>query len=314
MKYLFLFFPLVLISCSDNSKTETGDTNKQVIDSLTSIINSNNDSIRRYLDHLPAVSVVVSPASVLVRNGENFEAKVCLAGHLWLTDRPVAVTINNAEVPVKNNVATYRMKATQEGLVTYNGVAKIARPDGTMNEYPFTGSYYVSSAAPARAASSEKELDSIYRATCEIPRGAFPGKGPVYEDWLNSTLDFGDKNIQDAGALNHIMGTQDSILDDLRNVNRPLRFDSLVMVITPVASVIRPGDEYVAFIYLAGTSITHNIEIQCGNTSQNIRNGENISVKAPGTGMQEYSGTIFYEELDKRDSIPFSTQYFVEEK
>lgn len=315
MKNLILLLPLFLAACSGEPKEEVNVPDQHTTDSLLTIIDANNEEIRNLINDIPKLNGVLLPQSNVLHSGESYEAQVGLAGRFTF-DRHDVITIDNAELPKAGNVGVYRTTtATKEGAVVYNGVVKVEAPDGTSREIPFTGSYYVSASAPEAIQNSTAPMDSIFPAMWGLKGSAFPGHEQDYKSWVISTLRFREeKGNDDMDSYQRTIARQDSIIEAFTKAPvATLKFDSLVVVVCPVSAVVKPGDPYVAFIYLAGLSTTMNVELREGNSSEAINNGSKIKRKPGGTGVQHYTGVIWFEDANnQRDSIVVSSNYFVE--
>lgn len=315
MKLLPLFLPFLLFLVSCSSETAPDNKEKQVADSLVNLIRNKNTEIGELVSGLPKLYAVVQPVSIAVHAGENFEGEIYLAGQLTIPDRIPEIYVENFRLPASSGLATYRIKATQEGLHTYSGVIKVrSQYDGQLTEYPFSGSYYVSASAPAAKASSAIKLDSVCPYFLKTGKTDLPGHEQDYKVWISSTRGFVYDSTQTLAALSAIGSRQDSIIRSLNSMHgNELKFDKLTPIVSPVSPIVRPGDEYIAFIYLGATSTIEEMETTINGSKAKLRNGETIRFKAGEAGIQAYQGKIVFEDRSRnRDSIAVNGLYFAE--
>jgi gliding motility-associated protein GldM len=83
----------------------------------------------------------VIPNSSVVLQGEEYVAEVFLAAE-DTTQQPTII-INNRQVEVEDGKATYRVKANEPGVFSWNGLIKYRTPAGIIKNYPFEQEYQV---------------------------------------------------------------------------------------------------------------------------------------------------------------------------
>jgi hypothetical protein len=309
MKNILLLLPLFLVACSGENKSEPNIPDQHQLDSLSSIIDANNKVIGEFIDKVPRVNVVLLPATPAIKSGEQYVTRVILAGHLSFGNPKIM--LGNTELPMSGDIATYRVKTSEEGSFTYQGVAKM-EVNGNVTDYPFTGSYVVSASAPATTTA-----DATPGNTCParwlLDPASFPGHQHDYATWTTSTLKCADLHIRNMDSLHQIISVQDSIIHDFKTApEATMKFDQILIGISPASSVVKPGEEYVAFIYVAAISTSQHIEIRLADKTTAILNGETMKFSGKGSGIQQINGTIFYDRPDlMRDSIDFRSTYFV---
>ena len=137
---------------SGSWETEKFD-NKPVVAAVTLLSQLQSDiraaegeTLREILNNVDAGDVRVNemnafviPRSQVVMKGSQFAADIVMAA-VDSTDRPV-ITINGRELPYGEN--RFVETASTLGTREYSGFVKSHNPDGTVSEYPFSGSYTV---------------------------------------------------------------------------------------------------------------------------------------------------------------------------
>lgn len=85
------------------------------------------------------LSAFVVPHSQIVMKGQQYSADILLAA-VDTTDRPI-ITINGVELPAGET--TYNVAAVTSGLNEYNGELIFHNADGSLQTFPFSGSFNV---------------------------------------------------------------------------------------------------------------------------------------------------------------------------
>jgi gliding motility-associated protein GldM len=83
----------------------------------------------------------VIPESSIVLQGDEYVAQVFMAAE-DTTQQP-QIFINNQSVPVRDGIATFRVKTTEPGTFSWSGLIKYKTPAGITKDYPFTQQYQV---------------------------------------------------------------------------------------------------------------------------------------------------------------------------
>ncbi len=83
----------------------------------------------------------VIPNSNIILQGDEYMAEVFLAA-ADTTQQP-EILINNRPVPVKDGIATYRIKTSEPGSFSWSGLIRYKTPAGIIKEYPFRQEYQV---------------------------------------------------------------------------------------------------------------------------------------------------------------------------
>ena len=312
MKKLVFALPLVLAACSSDNNSISCEQNDYMCDSLSAVVAANNDSIQKYLGNMPKMCGLLLPESSLVKKGEEFNAKIGVVSALRFGD--FTATINDETVTASDHVVVYRVKADKEGPVTYNGVLKFVNPGGTTTEYQFTGSYYVSASAPSVTVEENPKMEDYVPQSWQTGTNDFDGHKHDYKTWFTSTLNFDVAAEHDSTSLARIIVTQDSIISAITNMQKvSFKFDQLLVAISPVSAIVKPGEEYVAFIYPVGLNSVLKVDVKQDDTGEEYQSQKKISHKAAETGFQHYSNVFWFETQDgKRDSVIVNANYFVE--
>ena len=103
------------------------------------------------------IGAKVVPKSQYVFLGESYEAEIFVAG--YDTKQNPTVVIGGRSIDGKEGVALYQAAATSEGPKTYEGVIKMAAPNGEMMSYPFKSEYIV---APPTLTISPTKMNVFY--------------------------------------------------------------------------------------------------------------------------------------------------------
>ena len=103
------------------------------------------------------VGAKVVPTSQYVFLGESYEAEIFVAA--YDTKQNPTVLIGGSSIAGKEGVALYQAAATSEGLKTYEGVIKMASPNGDIISYPFKNEYIV---APPTLTISPTKMNVFY--------------------------------------------------------------------------------------------------------------------------------------------------------
>jgi gliding motility-associated protein GldM len=103
------------------------------------------------------VGAKVVAKSQYVFLGENYEAEIFVAA--YDTKQNPQVLISGRSISGAEGVALYKVPATSEGPKTYEGVIRIAAPNGDMMTYPFKSDYIV---APPTLTISPTKMNVFY--------------------------------------------------------------------------------------------------------------------------------------------------------
>ncbi len=100
----------------------------------------------------------VIPSSSVVLQGDEYVADVFLAAE-DTTQQP-EIFINNQQVPVTDGKATFRVKTSQPGTFTWEGLIKYKTPSGAIKNYPFSQEYQVTQPSVTMSAT---QMNVFYR-------------------------------------------------------------------------------------------------------------------------------------------------------
>lgn len=131
----------LLAGLQNEIKTAEGDAVKLLLNEIT------GDILR--FDKVEAK--VVAPSSYILA-GDKYEADIFVSAYSSTQD-PV-ITVGGSPVKVEAGMGKYSVVTSAEGLKEYKGIIKVKQPDGSLQDYPFEGSYMV--AKPAMAISPTK--------------------------------------------------------------------------------------------------------------------------------------------------------------
>lgn len=83
---------------------------------------------------------VIAPTNYVLL-GEEYNAEVFLAA--FSTTQNPEIKVGEEDLKINNGIGEYAVKASTEGIHTYNGNIKVVKKNGEVKEYPFSSDYMV---------------------------------------------------------------------------------------------------------------------------------------------------------------------------
>lgn len=147
----------------------------------------------------------------LVFQGDDYSAEIFVAafsttqnpqvqiGKVDTSTNEIVGTIDTSSVKVDRGVGTYTVKASGEGLKTYEGIVKVKAPSGKYLRYPFKGEYMVMKSG---VVVSPTKMNVLYRGVKNPISISVPGIAP---NLVKATLSGGSLRADTrAGQGNYI--------------------------------------------------------------------------------------------------------------